>query len=77
LKLIQIFKFGAEISIYWDFYWRGNFIPIETKAIKKYIPKKTTVYFIDIKVLEIEIPESLRKIAAQFDESVQKKRKRL
>jgi hypothetical protein len=55
-------NFGTEISTDWDFYWEGTFIPIETKTLDKIAPSKNNgIFYWHIKVLEIEIPETIQR----------------
>ncbi|MDR2153216.1 MAG: hypothetical protein LBO72_10370 [Helicobacteraceae bacterium] len=50
---------GKETRTLWDFYWKGVYVPAETKRLKM-IPYNTNngVYYAYIKILEIEIPKN-------------------
>ncbi|MDR2636203.1 MAG: hypothetical protein LBC08_05180 [Campylobacteraceae bacterium] len=59
--------FGAEIRTYWDFYWKGSFVPIETKTIDKIPPSKNNgIYYCYIKVLKIEIPKNIQQYTKEI-----------
>ncbi|MDR2639020.1 MAG: hypothetical protein LBC09_04210, partial [Helicobacteraceae bacterium] len=50
--------YDTEIRTYWDFYWKGGLVPIETKALKRSRSEDGVLYGY-IKILELEIPENI------------------
>jgi hypothetical protein len=49
---------GAEVCTYWNFYWKGSLILVETKTINKG-RFDCCVYYAYFKVLNIEIPKEI------------------
>ncbi|MDR2790044.1 MAG: hypothetical protein LBB59_03600 [Campylobacteraceae bacterium] len=60
-------NFGAEICTYWDFYWKGSFIPLRTETVKKIPPSKNNgIYYVHLKILKIEIPENIQQYKSEI-----------
>jgi hypothetical protein len=52
---------GAEVCTYWNFYWKGSLILVETKTLKKIPPatKNSGTFYCYIEILDIEIPKEI------------------
>jgi hypothetical protein len=48
---------GTEIRTYWDFYWKGSLVFVETIALKRSLSKEGDNYGY-LKVLRLDIPDN-------------------
>ncbi|MDR2790406.1 MAG: hypothetical protein LBB59_05475 [Campylobacteraceae bacterium] len=56
---------GVEMSTEWDFYWKGSFIPLETKTVRQTRSDDGERYGY-LKVLKIEIPENIQQYKSEI-----------
>ncbi|MDR0746452.1 MAG: hypothetical protein LBE89_00990 [Helicobacteraceae bacterium] len=48
---------GTEIRTYWDFYWKGSLVLVETIALKRF-RSDDGVYYGYIRVLRLDVPDN-------------------